>query len=82
MTSDSAFQQLLKLCDVSNVRVTFSKNCISGIVSDCGCRRCRRSRGEEPTNETEQAAEQRSRFETARFREQQRDWIRKELQSL
>lgn len=45
------------------VRMSFSRNCHSGIQSllgtdhKCGCWRCRRDRGEEWTEETEKQAE-------------------------
>jgi hypothetical protein len=62
-----------------NVKFTFSKNCISGLVTDCDCKRCRQNRGQEVTAETEAAAEERSKTETAAFHEQQRQQIKKLL---
>lgn len=46
----------------ANLKVTFSKNCHSGIASEiapdhkCGCWRCRESRGESWNEETEAQA--------------------------
>lgn len=47
--------------------VSFSKNCISGLVPDCACWRCLKKQGIEATEETERAAEERSRIETEKF---------------
>ncbi len=52
----------------SGVRVSFSRWCISGLVPDCGCRRCRTKRGEPVTKETERNAEERSQRESVAFR--------------
>jgi len=51
------------------VTITFSPYCISGLVADCKCARCLRSRGEEVTSETEEAARVRSVIESKKFRE-------------
>lgn len=51
------------------VKLTFSRWCISGIVSDCRCSRCLRKQGLPVTDETERAAEERSGIETKAFRE-------------
>lgn len=48
--------------------VTFSRWCISGLVPDCACSRCLRAKGVEPTEESEAAAEMRSKDETHVFR--------------
>lgn len=59
-----------------NVRFTFSRYCISGIVKDCGCRRCHEERGEPHDDAAEAQAQFRSEVETKRFREQQMEWAR------
>jgi len=41
-----------------NAVITFSKNCVSGLVDHCECWRCRESRGEIVTEETEAQAAQ------------------------
>ena len=59
-------EELVK--QLEGVTVTFSQWCISGLVPDCKCWRCLKDRGEEATEETERAAEERSRIESAAFR--------------
>lgn len=48
--------------------MSFSRWCISGIVPDCKCRRCLESKGLPATEETERAAEERSKIESVTFR--------------
>ena len=64
----NAIQKLCELLEKSGTVVTFSKNCISGLVTDCACKRCMVERGETPTEETEARAEARSRIESDKFR--------------
>jgi hypothetical protein len=54
---------------LKSVRATFSKNCCSGLVGNrCQCWRCRKSRGEEATAETEAEAERISKEAQAAMR--------------
>lgn len=64
-----AIKQLAELLRDANVKVTFSRWCISGIVERCECSRCRRKRGDAVTAETERAAEIRSIEERLAFRD-------------
>lgn len=68
---------LVDLLEESGLRMTFSRWCISGLVGDCGCSRCRNKRGEPVTEETEREAEARSILETKAFYERTRAAIRK-----
>lgn len=63
------WQEFCKMMEESGAVVTFSRNCISGLVSDCGCWRCRKSAGLEVTEETEKSAEERSVVESRKFRD-------------
>lgn len=54
-------------------KVTFSRNCRTGLLQEgevCNCWRCRKERGEEVTDETEARAERESNESRAREREQ------------
>jgi len=72
---NSREDQFDELIRNSGVRLSFSKNCHSGTQSlispdhACGCWRCRKSRGEEWTAETEAQAAEDSRKASAIFRE-------------
>jgi hypothetical protein len=64
---DNAISQLSEL--LKGAKVTFSANCISGLVADCDCWRCRKSKGLETTPEIEEKAAIRSRIESRKFRD-------------
>lgn len=61
------FEKLGEL--LKGAHVTFSKYCISGLVSDCKCRRCLERCGETSTPDTEEAARIRSEIESKKFRQ-------------
>ena len=63
-----ALKQLAELLEGSGLKVTFSRWCISGLVPDCACWRCLKDRGIDSSDETERAAEERSKRESAAFR--------------
>lgn len=58
------------------VKITFSKNCRSGLVDRCECWRCRKGRGEEVTEETESVAEANAAVVDKLFKESMDRWIR------
>ena len=66
----------------SNVKLTFSINCHSGITSllgpdhRCGCRRCREERGEPWDDATEAQAARDSKAAQKAMRE----WVKKQLE--
>ncbi len=80
MTEESGSRRSVKdllkeLLGAASVKFTFSVNCISGLVGDCGCWRCRKERGEVVTLETEKAAEIRSKAERKLFRERTKKFL-------
>lgn len=61
------------------VKITFSRWCISGIVSNCGCRCCREEQGDVWTEYTEDSARARSEIVTKAWRRKQLDWASQNL---
>jgi hypothetical protein len=51
-----AFERFLQKLDENNMKISFSKNCCSGLVEKCECWRCRNDRGEEVNEQTEALA--------------------------
>ncbi len=74
---ENTFEQLDALLKEAGLQVTFSRWCISGLVPDCACWRCLKERGIEATEETNRAAEERSKRETEAFRKRALASIRK-----
>ncbi len=70
----TAWETLCDLLEKAGAKLTFSINCHSGIVSllgpdrVCGCWRCRESRGEPWTEETEAEAAEQSNLAQAAMR--------------
>lgn len=66
---DELLAELDDLARAGKVRISFSANCVSGLIGDwCQCWRCRSRRGERYDEETEAWAARVSREETAKFR--------------
>lgn len=63
--------------EIFNVPFTFSKNCRSGMLDNCGCWRCRKERGEEVTEETEKQAAEAAEQADAEFARSQQEWYEK-----
>lgn len=70
----TGLEQLDELLNQTSARLTFSRYCISGIVSDCACSRCLTKKGIAVTEETTRLSAERSQIETAAFRRRQLDW--------
>lgn len=71
------FKDLIEMLQKSGAKVTFSKNCASGLLGGnrCNCWRCRKTRGEPVTEETEALAAN----ESAEAQQKQREEIREFL---
>lgn len=78
MNRDNPVETLSRLLDESGATISFSVNCISGLVgqSNCMCWRCMKTRGEESTEETEALAAERSKWEKSWHHQRQLEWIR------
>jgi hypothetical protein len=75
----SPLEELCQLLKEANVEVTFSINCRTGYFGQdgCNCWRCRKSRGEEATEETEKLAAAEAAKADAIYQAWQREWFRK-----
>lgn len=58
------------------VKVTFSKNCRSGLLAVCQCWRCRKSRNEPVTEESEKLAAEQAEIADVVERERRRKWFK------
>jgi hypothetical protein len=61
-----------------DLKITFSKHCRSGLLpaGTCQCWRCRKSRGEEATEETELIAEAEAAVADASFKSQMKKYMK------
>lgn len=71
----NAIATLFDILELSGVKITFSKNCRSGLLpkDTCQCWRCRQERGEPVTEESEQIAARAAVEADLKFKEKMRN---------